>query len=1408
MKSSKLLFLIFVLLYSSFYAQVQWPFPNPNVQATVTGTMGEARNSGARFHKGTDLINGGNRRIHSLNTGEVTYQNVSNWSPRSSRIQVGNVMYIHCRPSDVFITSPRPINVNPGDHIGDMIPWITEDGANVTHLHLQENGTNYLRFLNPYVDNHPPEVIRANNRFPDGYKLYRNGIRNNSSTGTQNNLEITDVIRLDSQEFKPIFGKIDISADIRDRRTGPNGGSAGGNTAPFAYTYQLQNYDQPNQDNPLYEYELGFWNVPNNNAANAVFHPQSLGNGTRSTHIITSDHRNTPFDRFFRTNIRVAIDENWLLDNESEARRNARNMQEAAFPDNKYRLYIDAYDIERNDNPNQSLANVIDIPVIIDNFLPYVKDVEVTNSDRSFTYYKKGWRFNRSTGIVAQNANGENEEISTNELIKIRVYPSEPLSTLNVVVNNSTYRMDKGFSQTATGRVEYWETDLLSIDTPGTRQLTFSGEDIAGNNLRVNPTEPIFKLDNGEWPDDNAAITGEDTWHRIKIVTPDTTIFDADFNEGAFCSPNRRHDILTKRTDEDCLTVCFQDNSTPHEDIVSWNWEFGDFNNSTSNSKAPSFTYPGAGIYEVSLTVTNNQNQTREVSKLITVEECTNEINAAISASVTSGEAPFVVNFFDNSTGTIARRKWNIPTSIQNRVEYLSGNSSSQNPIVSFGVAGAYPINLTLEDDSGAEITSNTIIINVSSSSSVGLDVDFTIQGQPFTGNHLGFISQISDGCNQFDYQWTFNDYNGARNHFTPDVTYVFPVPGNYTVELCVTDNCGNRACKTKPITITNFVSSVTAKISTTIEDRNYIVKKGEEITFRDVSTPNDIILYGSWFWDYKEGVDGPDHFYWYPRPNVVKHTYDKVGTYKVRLYVGENRTHFGDYEEIEVTVVDDFDYLEIPTIHESHRQVIEKGKRLNMLPTKNFGDYMISETYIYDDNPIGNARIEIQFYKKQGKNWIFESTFPTREIQLIDKKITLDRSSIKGYGDKIIAKGIILGETGAFNDIFIFKKNGPTWDNPILLQEILGTSDHFRYGEEIYDYEIFGNALAIYRDKKISRSPLKTIRFVEMYEFDNNTNQYEYNGSLIPSDPYFEGNHQIFGDTKNLVSHKDVLMLSNEKPASPFAGGIYLYEKPQEGWLNGTENTRISSVTNPIRNGFTKAKAYALQENAMLIGEWSSGSFLGFSMLEKNNDTWKIEQGHTFTNYRDNIDDYSGNGTVRPRLMSNPIFGDSGDFILANGGHTRDYSYPLALFYKSNKGWTSKLKEDFRLYPQSFKPDEVRNREFMENQGEVTTLAITDYGGRNNPKMQTTIYTYDLNQPLPDDPRICNRLVNVDDKVINEVQPGAEGKAINISNTTVNSSGGVTYKAIDAVTIKPGTIIKKGGYFNAVVTDCNQIDQ
>ncbi len=146
------------------------------------------------------------------------------------------------------------------------------------------------------------------------------------------------------------------------------------------------------------------------------------------------------------------------------------------------------------------------------------------------------------------------------------------------------------------------------------------------------------------------------------------------------------------------LTIQFTDQSSDADGTVaSWSWDFGDGNTSTDPS--PSHTYADFGIYDVTLTVTDNRGVAGSKSEQITV-------NIAPTALFEFSNNDLEVAFTDKSSdqnGMITRWAW----------DFGDGNTSgAQSPTHVYLEVGSYNVSLSVTDDFDTTTTySETITI-------------------------------------------------------------------------------------------------------------------------------------------------------------------------------------------------------------------------------------------------------------------------------------------------------------------------------------------------------------------------------------------------------------------------------------------------------------------------------------------------------------------------------------------------------------------------------------------------------------------------------------------------------------------------------------------------------------------------
>jgi PKD repeat protein len=137
----------------------------------------------------------------------------------------------------------------------------------------------------------------------------------------------------------------------------------------------------------------------------------------------------------------------------------------------------------------------------------------------------------------------------------------------------------------------------------------------------------------------------------------------------------------------------FTDTSTdPDGTIASWSWTFGD--GSSSSQRNPSHLYAVAGVYDVTLEVTDDKGATDATTVSITA----NEAPVADFAWSCNGT---VCSFTDRSTdadGVVEGWQW----------DFGDGTGSTlQNPTHDYGNRGSRIVTLTVTDDLGSTGTTS-----------------------------------------------------------------------------------------------------------------------------------------------------------------------------------------------------------------------------------------------------------------------------------------------------------------------------------------------------------------------------------------------------------------------------------------------------------------------------------------------------------------------------------------------------------------------------------------------------------------------------------------------------------------------------------------------------------------------------
>jgi PKD repeat protein len=241
----------------------------------------------------------------------------------------------------------------------------------------------------------------------------------------------------------------------------------------------------------------------------------------------------------------------------------------------------------------------------------------------------------------------------------------------------------------------------------------------------------------------------------------------------------------------------------------------------------------------------------------MTVAGCagTTAPEAGFGASPTSGEAPLVVHFTDQSTGEITDWAWDFGD---------GSTSTSKNASHTYRIAGTYTVSLEVTGPDGSDTESKTDYITVTTPPAPEADfsaaprsgeVPLAVQ---FTDESIGSITS---------WDWDFGD--GSTNT-SKNPSHTYQAAGIYTVSLEVTGPAGSDTEIKTGYVIVGEPEVITAEFSATPTSGNGPL----EVQFTDQSTGENT----SWDWDFGDGATSNEQ-----NPS---HAYVAAGTYTVSLEV------------------------------------------------------------------------------------------------------------------------------------------------------------------------------------------------------------------------------------------------------------------------------------------------------------------------------------------------------------------------------------------------------------------------------------------------------------------------------------------------------------------------------------------
>ncbi len=316
-------------------------------------------------------------------------------------------------------------------------------------------------------------------------------------------------------------------------------------------------------------------------------------------------------------------------------------------------------------------------------------------------------------------------------------------------------------------------------------------------------------------------------------------------------------------------TVTFDAGATTDRDgeIGSYHWDLGD--GTTHNEPVWRRTFEYENLHEVTLTVTDDDGATDNVSFYLNVYNCPPRV--VITASTTALQT--------NSTLTVdASGSFDPDGAIVNYTWAFGDNTTAYGPTAThrYRRSGSYRLTLTLRDAEG-KTNASTMTVEIGNrppNAAVDIEPDMEIYvGQ--TVNLSAARSTDADGAIG-NYVWDLGDGNRLDGSDASTAQNRYLQPGIYNITLNITDDAGATNQTTITVTVHPNTPPTAGSIQYTTQN---LTVQFEAVGCEDASGTIDAYRFG--FGDGSDSglTDAP----------TVSHTYGAPGTYTVNLTVRDS---------------------------------------------------------------------------------------------------------------------------------------------------------------------------------------------------------------------------------------------------------------------------------------------------------------------------------------------------------------------------------------------------------------------------------------------------------------------------------------------------------------------------------------
>ncbi|HWY11587.1 MAG TPA: PKD domain-containing protein, partial [Bacteroidia bacterium] len=276
-----------------------------------------------------------------------------------------------------------------------------------------------------------------------------------------------------------------------------------------------------------------------------------------------------------------------------------------------------------------------------------------------------------------------------------------------------------------------------------------------------------------------------------------------------------------------CLgtTSTFNNQSTiTTGNISAWLWDLNGDGNTDSTSFNPTYVYPSAGTYSVSLTGISNFNCVKTYSTTVTVDPKPNA--SFIASNNCLGAMTTFTNLSTISSGQITSYFWNFGS---------NNTTTTTNPQLNYFGIGNYTVTLVATSNNNCKNT-YTSVVSIYANPNVNFAATTTClnQATQFTNSSTIAAGTISK------YRWDFDD-NNTWDDSTANPTYIYPTFG---YKNCKLQGISNNNCYSQKINVVVVHGNPVANFKANS------VCLGDATNFQNYSTSADGNI-TSYMWDF-----------------------------------------------------------------------------------------------------------------------------------------------------------------------------------------------------------------------------------------------------------------------------------------------------------------------------------------------------------------------------------------------------------------------------------------------------------------------------------------------------------------------------------------------------------------------------